>query len=520
MIGPFSLAPQFCVWLTLALVHFLWQGLLVAALACAAAWWLRKSSPERRHRVYAAALALMLACFPATFGLAYLLDTADPGGAARASAAGRNAAPGVHSTGAADPVAGFGISEAPGSVSAVPQLARWTTAAYLLGVCIMFGRLLLAWRGGWRMRRDALPLDDPALLAAVKRLAEQLGLAAAPLVAYCDRVAVPAVVGIFWPAILLPVTLASGLAPGQIELVIAHELAHIRRWDHLIILAQRITESVLFFHPAVWYLSHRLSIERELCCDQMVVSGGVLPSDYAETLLRVVESCRRPKHRLPEAALAMTSGRGRSAALVHRVLCILGRRSGSPVRPGRWWSIGLASTIVLATALGVWFRVRSARAEVTAEDARLVRLIASHELTALHWKQLEADEAFRPTIDALWNDLLPENGIGASWTARFLPGAKDTRFPRGVIEPPLTLTDFEKEALARIDQGEAEILRKSDSGIIQYVRPISARESCATLCHPEANPGMRDTRYTRIPPRMKEGYLLGIISIEIAPTAE
>ena len=637
MNGPFSLDPTFCARLALAMVHFLWQGLVVTALACAAARWLREASPGSRHRVYAAALALMLACFPGTLGLLYLLDDARPAtlgakdrpGMDANSASGLNVAAGRHSTIAADPVARFRVSETSGVIWTVPRLARWTAAGYLVGICIMFGRMMLALRGGWRLRRDALPLDDPALLAAVKRLVERLGLSAAPVVAYCDRVAVPAVVGVLRPAILLPVTLATGLTPEQVHLVIAHEMAHIRRWDHLMMLAQWIAESVLFFHPAVWYLSHRLSVERELCCDSLVVTSGARPSDYAETLLRVMESCRRPEHGLPEAALAMTPGRGRSAALVHRVTCILGQRSSSPVRLGRWWSIGLASTIVLATALGVRLGVRAesadasalepaeaaaqdvadapdvvAPSEVTqvtsapnaglrllddhravlsdikdpeirvryleraaqvadatyeslaqanrrnpgavpqsemdrarlerdvwklyaeqavtdlkraeghlsAEDARMVRLITSHELTKAHWAALEAEE-FLPTIDALWNDLVEESELGVSWTARFLRSTSGRK-------PPLTLTDFEKEALARIDRGAAEVFRRSDTGVIRYVRPIRPQRSCATLCHPELRGVMDTPRDLRSFPRTTEGDLRGILSIEITPKQE
>ncbi len=510
MNGPFSLDPTFCAWLTLAMAHFLWQGLLVTALACAAARWLREASPGSRHRVYAAALALMLACFPATLGLLYLsndvtpatMGAKDPAGVDDKLVSGLHVAAGGHSTIAADPVAGFRVSEASGVISTVPRLARWTATGYLMGICIMFGRMMLALRGGWRLRRDALPLDDPALLAAVKRLAERLGLSAAPLVAYCDRVAVPAVVGVLRPAILLPVTLTTGLAPGQIELVIAHEMAHLRRWDHLMMLVQRIAESVLFFHPALWYLSRRLSVERELCCDEMVVSSGARPSDYAETLLRVVESCRRPAHRLPEVALAMAPGRGRPAALVHRVMCILGQRSGSPVRLGRLWSIGLASTIVLATALCVWLCVRAESADATAEDVRLVRLIIREEMIRVHWAGLETDEEFLPTIDALWNDLFEESEIGVSWTARFLRSESKKK-------PPLTLTDFEKEALARIDQGETEVLQRFDTGVVRYVRPIRARRTCVTLCHPEWSGAARVL--------VKEGDLVGVMSVEIVP---
>ena len=93
-------------------------------------------------------------------------------------------------------------------------------------------------------------------------------------VAVCERLATPVLVGVVRPLILLPAAAMGGWGPDQIEMVLLHELAHVRRWDNLVNLLQRLVESALFFHPAVWIVSGWVRREREHCCDAMVVVRG------------------------------------------------------------------------------------------------------------------------------------------------------------------------------------------------------------------------------------------------------
>ena len=88
---------------------------------------------------------------------------------------------------------------------------------------------------------------------------------------------------------LLPVTLTTGLSPQQLEVILIHELSHLRRYDHLVLMLQRLVEAVLFFHPAIWYVSRCLSVERENCCDDAVIASGAPRVAYAELLLKLAE---------------------------------------------------------------------------------------------------------------------------------------------------------------------------------------------------------------------------------------
>jgi len=118
-------------------------------------------------------------------------------------------------------------------------------------------------------------------------------------------VLVPSVVGWLRPVVLAPATLATGLSPDQIRGLLAHELAHVRRHDYLVNVAQCVIESLLFFHPVTWWLSGRVRAEREFCCDDIAVAVGGGALAYARTLSSLEELRGRP-------ALPVLSAKGGS----------------------------------------------------------------------------------------------------------------------------------------------------------------------------------------------------------------
>jgi beta-lactamase regulating signal transducer with metallopeptidase domain len=328
---------HFCLRFSLALLHFLWQGAVIGLLVLVAGWSLGRAPSRVRYAVALAAMLLMVACIPVTFALLPASSKEMPESPAAGAAAGvalrqppvvdptsRDATPEFRSprAEATYPVAAVIESqfEPASTIEAEPAttklagsflatLASWATAAYLLGVVIMLLRLGVALRGGHRLKRYATPVDDQRLLQLIAEQARRLGLRSAPAVAYCRRVAVPVVVGIVKPTVLLPVSLATGLAADQLEAILAHELAHVRRFDLVVNLLQRVVESLLFFHPAVWYVSRRVTIERENCCDDYVVASGHERFRYADALIRMAELCGRGRvigAAGPAAALAAT----------------------------------------------------------------------------------------------------------------------------------------------------------------------------------------------------------------------
>src|SRR5439155_4572640 len=100
---------------------------------------------------------------------------------------------------------------------------------------------------------------------------------------------VPTAVGIYRPAILLPASVFTGLPTRGLEALIAHELAHVRRHDYLVNLLQAVAETLLFYHPAVWWVSGRIRAEREHCCDDLAISATGDARSYARALVRLEE---------------------------------------------------------------------------------------------------------------------------------------------------------------------------------------------------------------------------------------
>jgi beta-lactamase regulating signal transducer with metallopeptidase domain/peroxiredoxin len=168
-------------------------------------------------------------------------------------------------------------------------VAGYVTMVYLACVLALVLRLARGVWGGRKLRAGATPVTDTRLLAAMARQAKRIGLRAAPAVAYCRTISVPVVVGILRPVILLPASLASGLLPNQLEALLAHELAHLRRWDPLVNLVQHLVEAVLFFHPAVWYVGRRIRVQRENASDDLVLAAGWQRLHYADALVRMAE---------------------------------------------------------------------------------------------------------------------------------------------------------------------------------------------------------------------------------------
>jgi len=192
----------------------------------------------------------------------------------------------------------------------------WLALVWLLGVAFLSVRNF----GGWFIARR---LKFVGTTPAGKRLADRMGaLVARTRVAVpvqllvSSLTQVPLVIGWFRPIILLPMACFSGLTPQQLDAVLAHELAHIRRYDYLVNLLQTIVETLLFFHPAVWWISRRIRIEREHCCDDVAVAVCGSRVEYAEALA----SLERQRAAVGPAMAARDDRDNTALARVRRIL--------------------------------------------------------------------------------------------------------------------------------------------------------------------------------------------------------
>ena len=206
-----------------------------------------------------------------------------------------------------------GGSSMEGATLALESCARYLPWLWLIGTPLTFVVLTTGLVGAERLRRASRILADGPIVEACERLQQAMQISHDVAVAICERVATPMLVGIVRPMILLPPSALTGWSIEDIEMVLLHELAHVRRWDNLVNLAQRVIESLLFFHPAVWLLSSWVRHEREACCDAVVVGRTEQPHAYAELLVALAAQMPRSVLFYPAATSAMAAGplRGR-----------------------------------------------------------------------------------------------------------------------------------------------------------------------------------------------------------------
>jgi beta-lactamase regulating signal transducer with metallopeptidase domain len=344
-----DLAPR----LGLTLAHSIWQGLAVAALLGIALRAFRSTSPQVRYVASLGGLALLLATSVSTFVM-----TA-PGASRQPIAQGD--IPGAFSSALPNsiPVPESPSSPRPGesaprqslSVRALRPALPWITLAWCIGVVI-----LGLWRlGGWvavqRLRSlDAQQLDSEEIASRLAdRLARRLQLTGPFRLARSLRVRTPLLIGWLRPLILLPAAVLSGLSPQQLESILAHELVHVRRHDYLINLLQIAVETLLFYHPAVWWISWRVRLEREQCCDDIAVAicGGDR-CRYVESLAAVEEIrlSSSPQHLLAMAALG--SGGAQLLARIRRLL-----QPRQELRRNSPAGAAFCAVLVVALALGL-----------------------------------------------------------------------------------------------------------------------------------------------------------------------
>jgi beta-lactamase regulating signal transducer with metallopeptidase domain len=160
---------------------------------------------------------------------------------------------------------------------------------WMAGVALLATRLIVSWVRVQRMARHRANIAAAKWGASMSRLARALGLRRAVHLLESAAVDVPTVIGWLRPVILLPASTLAGLAPEQVEMLLAHELAHIRRHDFFINLLQAFVETLMFYHPAVWWISERVRVERENCCDDLAVAVCGNPVQYARALTRLEE---------------------------------------------------------------------------------------------------------------------------------------------------------------------------------------------------------------------------------------
>jgi len=236
------------------------------------------------------------------------------------------------------------------------ELNRWLpgiVTGWLIGVIILAGRKAGGFLVLGRLRRRGVSVPDDAMLTLFDQACRRIGVDPHRI---CLRISslvqVPMTMGWLRPIVLFPAALLSGLSTREIELLLAHELAHIRRYDYLVNLLQSVVETLFFYHPVTWWISRRMRQERENCCDDLVAAGSTEILAYAHVLVRL-ESLR------PSGASLATAANGGS--LLQRIQ----RLSGEPVpAPGT----GLPVLLAVLAILGLFSAVSLVNAQTAPAD--------------------------------------------------------------------------------------------------------------------------------------------------------
>src|SRR5262249_18579164 len=156
-------------------------------------------------------------------------------------------------------------SSAKTTPAAAPRLPGWIVCFWLLGVFILSTRAGVGWIRAQKLKRQTTGPTDSRWVEELVLLKERLGITRAVRLCVSAPTKVPIVIGWIRPLILLPATAVTGLSETQLRAILAHELAHVRRYDYLINLFQTAVETALFYHPAVWWVCRQIRIEREHC---------------------------------------------------------------------------------------------------------------------------------------------------------------------------------------------------------------------------------------------------------------
>lgn len=350
--------------LSAAILHSLWQGTFLGLAAAAVLKMMGGRSAQVRYLVAFASLVLLFALFVGTFAVA--LERPEPGSRMTALVRGEIPLPG----------AAAGPSTLERSIVS-NRIAGSFPAAEVVALAWLVGAAAVAARTGFqfsRVRRLRASADfeiDDRWRVVFAGLVREIGLQRIVRLARSHLVDVPTVVGWLSPMVLVPASAWTALTPEQLRAVLAHELAHIKRCDYLLNAIQKAIESVLFFHPATWWLGHRIRVEREYCCDDEAVriTGNALV--YARALSQL-EALRAER---PQLALAANGG-----SLVNRITRIVGTKShGFRLRT---LTAASAAAVLAVVALGAGYAgLRGANAEEASTKEAVTTSAAKPEYT-------------------------------------------------------------------------------------------------------------------------------------------
>ena len=377
--------------LGLALLHSLWQGTLAAALVALA------RQARVRYLAGCLALAAVFVAFALTFWF-YLPGT----GAAR----------GVTRSIMSSPLGADAETLAAAS-SRTGDLLAWLTLFWIAGVVCFQIRTFAGWFTVRRLRQRGTCLAPEEWRARLGELAARLDVWQPVALLESALAQMPMVVGYLRPALLVTAGVLAAMPPGQIEAILLHELAHIRRHDCLVNLLQTMVEGLLFYHPAVWWISGVIRSEREYCCDDLAVAAGPAGGVYEYALaLTALEASRSETSWQSAAGMAATGGD--LMTRIQRLLDLRQQRQQRRVTLAGW---ALAPAVIaISLAMGLAWQGSAAAQQKPPEKSRFVKWVKEDVVYIIEPREREAyvklqtDEERKLFIEQFWQRRDPTPG--------------------------------------------------------------------------------------------------------------
>ena len=338
-----------------AVLHFLWQGAAIGVIAAIVLVLVDNSRASARYAISCVALASCAVIFLATFAYALV-----PAGAAGTTIGPLPA-----------DFAPAGAPTTPPQAATLPlQLVQGIAGLWIAGVAVLQLRLALQCAITRRLTRRAVSSPTTCWIEAFEALKHDLDVSPKVRLLRSATADVPMVIGWISPVVLVPASAFASLPPEQLRAVLVHELAHIRRHDHVLNAIQIFIETALFFHPVTWWLSSQIRTERENCCDDAAVRSSPHPRVFAEALARL-ETIRSAS---PQAALAATGG-----PLMSRIARIIGTARPSARRTPAWRTTlaVVAGTVVAATGVAHALSVQNGT-----QDEKALEVLRKYALVA------------------------------------------------------------------------------------------------------------------------------------------
>jgi beta-lactamase regulating signal transducer with metallopeptidase domain len=301
--------------LSWSLIHFLWQGSLLALFLAVAFQLFQNASSRVRYATACVILASMAACPLAT--IVWLSNVENAADAPATPSLVDSTRGGVRSVSPAQATLARQPPDDAANVMSASPIAdwyshlHWLALLWLAGATLLMARLALGWFLVGRLRRQSRQPAIAVWQIALQKLSARMGITWPVSLVDSSLIDIPGVIGWRRPVILLPASAIDGLTPAQVEGLLAHELAHVRRHDYLVNLWQTGIEATLFYHPAIWWVSAKIREERERCCDDLAIATCGDRIAYALALAVMEEIRSQPTALIAAATDSRRPGRSR-----------------------------------------------------------------------------------------------------------------------------------------------------------------------------------------------------------------